>query len=298
VSIGVALSTPRISAAAAPPDAGVSAEREAEHVAEQGYALHAAGRYPEAIAAYLEAYDLAQAATALFNVATIYDRKLHDAAHASEFYRRYVQAPDAEPDLVTRAEGRLAALERAPDASDGAPAEAALVPAPSSTPAAPSSAAPAPPSPLAGSFPSDGGDVARAVPSAPAAGPDGGESRAGSSWKTVGLVVGGAGVASVGASLVLGALALVKNHQANTLCSGTACSSEEGVQAAAQSGHLATASTVTFFAGLALAGAGLTLILTAPRAQQAQQAAGGGLALRLSPAAGPGFAAVNLRGGF
>src|ERR1019366_7857311 len=116
------------------------------------------------------------------------------------------------------------------------------------------------------------------------------------SWKTIGLVVGGAGLASVGASLVLGALALVKNRDADMMCNGSVCSSETGVDLARQSGRLATASTITFFAGLALAGGGLTILLAAPKTPGS--APGRAVALTVSPAAATDLAGLDVHGAF
>ena len=45
-------------------------------LAEQAYDLQASGKYADAIAMYLKAYELSRDALTLLNVATIYDRKL------------------------------------------------------------------------------------------------------------------------------------------------------------------------------------------------------------------------------
>jgi hypothetical protein len=263
---------------AGPPSAAIAAEE----VAAQAYDLHAAGRFSEAITAYLKAYELSNAGVALFNVATIYDRKLHERALASEYYRRYLASSDAEPDLVDKASARLTALEQDRDADadareahetgDAAPAVPA-VPIPVATASAVDAAAPA----------------GSAAPHASA-------SRSGSPWKTIGLVVAGTGVATVGAGLVLGALAMVKDKDANMMCNGAVCAGEDGVRLAQESGTLATASTIVFFAGLALAGGGLTIVLAAPKSTSAVTSQGAGL--EVSPQAGPKLAGLSLHGGF
>src|SRR5690349_16640257 len=69
------------SVAACPRDARAAepqAVQTAEQLANRAYDEHAAGKYPEAIASYLKAYELSNAGVILFNVATIYDRKLHE----------------------------------------------------------------------------------------------------------------------------------------------------------------------------------------------------------------------------
>ena len=265
-------------------DAGSpSAAIAAEQVAAEAYDLHAVGRFSEAIAAYLKAYELSNAGVALFNVATIYDRKLHEPALASEYYRRYLASSAPEHDLIDKANARLTALKpqqedvaaaarEAHETGDAAPAVPA-VPIPAATPSVADAAAPA------GSVP-----------------PHASASRSGSPWKAIGLVVGGTGVATVGAGLVLGALAMVKDKDANMMCNGAVCAGEDGVRLAQEAGTLATASTIVFFAGLALAGGGLTIVLAAPKSTSA--GAGQGAGLEVSPQAGPTLAGLSLHGGF
>ena len=288
-SLALGLTTPRAQGSEAEADAAVPTESaaDAEQIASRAYELQAAGRYDEAIAAYLKAYELSSAGAALLNVATIYDRRLHDRALAADYYRRYVRAPDADPPLVERANGRLAVLERDDEVDGGArglrrPGEAD--PAPAIVPAAPTASAALPPDP----------PILPAAP-APAPPPDV-DSRSADAWKTLGLVVGGAGVASVGASLVLGALAMVKNNEADMMCNGSVCPSETGVRLAQDSGRLATASTIAFVAGLALAGGGITIVVAAPKARGA--ASGRGVALAASPTAGLRFAGLDVQGAF
>jgi tetratricopeptide (TPR) repeat protein len=289
--LALGLTTPRAQGQEA--DAAVPTESAAdvEQIASRAYELQVAGRYGEAIAAYLKAYELSSAGAALLNVATIYDRRLHDRALAADYYRRYVRAPDADPPLVERANGRLAVLERGDEVDGGAqalrrPGEAE--PASAIVPAAPMPSAALPPDP----------PILPAAP-APAPPPDL-DSRSADAWKTLGLVVGGAGVASVGVSLVLGALAMVKNNAADMMCNGSVCPSENGVRLAQDSGRLATASTIAFFAGLALAGGGITIVLAAPKARGAASGATSnrGVALAASPTAGLRFAGLDVQGAF
>jgi len=274
-SLAVELTAPRARGTLA--DAAASAESEAEQLAAQAYELHAAGKYDEAIAAYLKAYDVSNAGAALLNVATIYDRRLHDRPRAAEYYRRYLVAPDAESELAERASARLAALKHDEDAEESTRevGDAATAVSP---------ATPAP-----------GAPATTSSPPASAA-PETVESARNDSWKTIGLVVGGAGLASVGASLVIGALALVKNRDADMMCNGSVCPSQTGVDLAQQSGRLATASTIAFFAGLALAGGGLTILVAAPKTPGS--APRRAVALTVSPAAATDFAGLDVQGGF
>ena len=239
---------PSLAAPAAAADA--DATQAVEQLANLAYEQHAAGQYAESIATYLKAYELARASELLLNVATIYDRKLHEGELAAEYYRRYIRSPDASPDLVKRATERLGALKR-----DAALERDAKVP-----PAAP--APPAPPLPAA-SLPSSSPPLPLAAPATPPAGP---EPAAGPSpWRTAGVVLGASGLAGVLASMALGFAAKSENDAADVLCSGSACRTEAGVHDAHVAGSLATASTVAFVAGLALVAAGGTMVLAAPR---------------------------------
>jgi hypothetical protein len=213
----------------------------AQELADRAYELHAAGEYAAAIATYLRAYDASNAGVTLLNIATIYDRKLHEPALAAEYYRRYLRAPDAEPSLVQKATERLTALKQA-EANPPEPPQpiglqpTPLQPAPGSTPAA--------------------ADV-------PAVAGEGSARESG--VRTAGLLVIVTGATTLGASLVLGLLAKGKNDDANAICDGAACMSEEGVRLAHQASTLATASTITFITSLGLAGGGLAMIFLAPR---------------------------------
>ena len=204
----------------------------------------------------------------LLNVATIYDRKLHERDLAAEYYRRYLRAPDAEPDLVLKATQRLTALKQE-DAS--APRASAVRPV-----------APSRRSDASRHTPHHG--AARCALRAAA--------NARERLRTAGIVAGSIGVASLGASVVLGLLAKGKNDDANALCNGNVCSNNEGVHLAHQAGNLATASTITFFAGLALAGGGLTMVLLAPRGSATTAAQ----PLALVPSLGNGGAGRRYRG--
>lgn len=88
--------------------------------------------------------------------------------------------------------------------------------------------------------------------------------------RTAGIAVGAAGIVSLGIGGVLGGLAASKNSTANTLCPDTACSSQEGVDAAHTAGVFADAATGLLIAGGVMAAGGLVLVLTAPsnRAQE------------------------------
>jgi tetratricopeptide (TPR) repeat protein len=252
-----------------------AATKTAEELANQAYEEHAAGRYAEAIATYLKAYAISNAGVVLFNIATIYDRKLHERELAIEYYRRYLRAPDAEPAQVQKANERLTALKREAEEAPAPPPPATAAPAPAPAPAP--SAEPAPP----------------AVPPAPSPPAQPAEPRpsTGSTLRTAGVVVGIAGLAGVGASMALGLAAKSKNDDANAVCNGQACAGEQGVSLAHDAGTFATASTIAFVAGLALVGGGVAMYVLAPRASTSASVA-------IAPQLGASSAGVGLCGRF
>jgi hypothetical protein len=227
--------------------------KSAEQLANEAYEQHAAGQDADAIASYMKAYEASKAGVILFNVAAIYDRTLHERDLAMEYYRRYLLAPDAEPALAAKANERLTALKHeadvetlpkrvvAPVAAAPAPTQG---PTPPAAPEAPATTAPAPAT----------SDHA------------GGDARSGSPLRTAGFVVGATGLVAVGVSMGLGLVAKGKNDDANAVCNGAACADDRGVSLARDAGHFATASTVTFVAGLALLSGGVAMVLLAPHA--------------------------------
>jgi tetratricopeptide (TPR) repeat protein len=261
---GLVVVTPLAAPPASAADASAATES-AEQLAERAFQLHAAGRYAEAIATYLQAYVVSSAAATLFNIATIYDRKLHEPELAADYYRRYLRAPDAEPELVQKANSRLVALKQAAD-DEARARKSVSLPAPS-----PTAASAAPPEPSS---------EPRGVPRA-------------STWRTAGLVIGAAGAAGLGASVVLGLLAKGKDDEANALCNGASCSSERGVALAHEAGSLATAGTIAFAAGAALAVGGAALFLAAARSAPAPSAG-----LAVIPLFDPACAGLSVRAGF
>lgn len=257
------------------PIAHADSTQATEQLANEAYEAVAAGRYTDGIASYLKAYEISHEATILLNVATIYDRKLHERALAAEFYRRYSVAPGAEPDRVKKVAERLTQLKKE-EADEEAARRAAIATQAQQQRDAQTqtstqtnqSAQPAPES-----------EEAR---------------NAGNGQRTAGVVVGVAGVVSLGASMAFGLLAKKKNDDANQVCNGTACSSESGVNDAKTAGTFATVSTITFVGGLVLVGAGITLFVVAPKSRTSSQSA----YLSVSPSYAPGGGGLTLHGGF
>jgi tetratricopeptide (TPR) repeat protein len=104
----------------------------------QAKAAFEAKRYTEAVRLYEEAYQIEPLATLLYNIAFIYDTHLGNQTLAGQYYRRYVNAPDAEKTAQVRAYERLAVFRATRKRS------AAFAPLPpvSRKPVAPPSAAP------------------------------------------------------------------------------------------------------------------------------------------------------------
>lgn len=254
-----ALTVASLALTAAPAFGDGSSAQTVEQLAEQAYEQHAAGQYGDSIATYLKAYELGKASEILFNVATIYDRKLGERELAEDYYRRYIRQPDATPDLVRRAIERLTALKQEEDQ------QARKAVAPSPQPA---------PSP----------SIPPAIPPVPSLDPTVRDP----TWRTTGLIVGATGAAGVIASLALGAAAKAKNDAANGECNGLSCPTQQGVSDAHDAGNYAAWSTVAaVVGGLALAG-GIVLYVGAPRTSSAARS---GTTLSLtSPRSGHGGA--------
>jgi hypothetical protein len=107
--------------------------------------------------------------------------------------------------------------------------------------------------------------------------------------RTAAVIVSGVGVASIIVGSVFGLTAISKNHDSNSNghCDATGCD-PTGTSLRNTALGDATASTVTFIVGGALAAAGITLFLTAPKSKA--PATG----LEVQPAVGPQFAGLTL----
>ena len=101
--LGAVLLVELASAGTARADGAPTSVHTVEELTNRAYDQTSAGSHAEAIATYMKAYEISKAAAILYNIAAIYDRKLHERTLAIEYFRRYLQAPDAESGL--RAEG-------------------------------------------------------------------------------------------------------------------------------------------------------------------------------------------------
>jgi hypothetical protein len=222
VAVLVAFSLAPVRAAADEPDA--SAVNVAERRAAEAFQAYAKKDYATAIALYLQAYDAAPSGSILYNIARIYDLKLHDRAQALAFYTRYVADPEARPELVAVSHQRLRELTNA-DNGDVAP-------------------------------------VVRDA--APRAAPEAADQRRGgwSSLRWTGVAAGAVGLAGIGIGSGYGLAAMSKADVAKGSCNGNACTSQAGVDAAKNARSLGTISTAGFLAGGALLAAGAVLFFS------------------------------------
>jgi hypothetical protein len=247
--------------------------RAVEDLAARAHAEYTGGNYSEAIAQYLRVYETSGAPAVLFNVAAIYDRKLHERQLATAYYRRYAKLADAEPSLVRRATDRVAVLKRE-QADEQADEQAALR----------ADAAPPGPTPAASPTATDTGPTTtRAAPALRS-------HSAGGELRTIGAAVGVAGLVGVGTSLALGLVAKSKNDEASSLCNGAACASQRGVDVAGESQSFATAATVSFVAGVGFIAIGTGMYLLAPSRRPTPSAFDANIS--------PNGAGIRLRGSF
>lgn len=86
-------------------DAGATADP-VEKLANEGLDCYQKGDFLCAVKKYRKAYQFEPVGALLYNIAFIYDGKLDDKQLALDYYRRFVNAPDADADT------RLAAYER------------------------------------------------------------------------------------------------------------------------------------------------------------------------------------------
>jgi serine/threonine-protein kinase len=95
----------------------------------------------------------------------------------------------------------------------------------------------------------------------------GDEPRPASSQRTVGLVLGAAGVVSLGVGAFFGARAISKHGDAEDICPGSSCPTAQGERLNEQAKDAATLANVFVIGGAAVAATGLVLYLTAPSSE-------------------------------
>lgn len=113
--------------------------------------------------------------------------------------------------------------------------------------------------------------------------------------RTLGLVVGGVGVASVAVGAVTGILTLDRAGTVKERCTPDLVCDSEGLEAARSGSTLSTVSTVTIVAGSAAIAGGALLYFLAPRAANGGASGAGA---RITPTASYGGAGLLVHGSF
>lgn len=239
----------------APPSGNDGKVAQAESLADDAFAAYERREYGEAVELYLRAYESAPGADILYNVARIYDVKLSDRELAARFYRRYIAEPGADPERVRLANQRLAALRELERAeSDSQPRAQESPPQPRS--------APAPDLNPGLNAPSIAGITLLAV-----------------------------GFAGLGVGTGFAIAALDRADLAKQDCSGNACRTQRGLDAAKDGSRSADVATVALSAGAALSFAGAALLTWGIRRAHAAER----IALQVAPEVGSQHAALSLR---
>jgi hypothetical protein len=140
---------------------------------------------------------------------------------------------------------------------------------------------------------SAGGEPSAAATKAPARSSDGKRASAGSTQRTIGLIVGGVGLASMGVGGFFGYRTIQeKGRQVDNCESPTSCPNravaEDAHKDAKRSGMI---STITFIAGGAATAAGIVLVFTAGSGKDEP-------AVAIAPGIGPDGPSVRLRAAF
>jgi serine/threonine-protein kinase len=97
---------------------------------------------------------------------------------------------------------------------------------------------------------------------------DKGTSGAGKTQRTVGLVVGGAGLVAMGVGAIFGLKAMSKNNDAEAICPNSPCNTLEGETLTDEAKSAATVANVLVIGGAAVAATGVVLYFTAPSGKE------------------------------
>ena len=131
-----------------------------------------------------------------------------------------------------------------------------------------------------GAVPAGPSGAPRENPPALPLGPSKADSEAGSGQRLAGYITGGAGIATVIASVAMGISAKATYGQSSGMCDDANRCNATGLALRDDASSMATVSTITFFAGLAVTAVGAVLIFTAPSHASKVSASPGGLKLR------------------
>lgn len=120
----------------------------------------------------------------------------------------------------------------------------------------------------------------------------------GSSQRTVGLVVGGVGVAGLAVGAITGLMAMAESSDAKRTCEADGrCASRDAVDASESAKTFGLVSTIAFVAGGVGLAAGAALVLTAPK-ESRDSSKSAAPRVRVSPNAGPTGAGLTVLGVF
>jgi tetratricopeptide (TPR) repeat protein len=234
-----------------------------EQLSNMAYEAYQKERFSDAISLYLKAFQASGENVILFNLAKIYDQKLHERGLAREYYERYLKTPSPDPALALKANERLRVLREA---------EETLAKNKGLAPRAPSEAS---------SQSSKPTEVSGGI----------------SALKVVGLVTAGVGLVGLGVGTAFGLSASSKNSDAKAICPNDQCIEQRGVDLTTSARSAAQLSTVFFVAGGALTVTGLLLFLVAPSGSSKAKT-GQGQRPSVSPQVAPGHLGFSFSGGF
>jgi hypothetical protein len=114
-----------------------------------------------------------------------------------------------------------------------------------------------------------------------------------SPMRTVGFIVGGAGVVGVSVGAVFGLFAMTKNNASKDECNANNVCKPHGKELRDDAQSAGNVSTAFFIAGGVLAAAGLVMVLVTPKETRARAAR-----LEVTPALGSRFMGLGLKGAF
>jgi len=198
----------------------------ADKIADQGYKAYEAGKFADAVSLYTKAFQTSGDPRLLYNIASIYDRKLKDRVLAEDFYRHYITNPTNEPNLVKKATERLGELKDEEDKEKAAAVAAAAPPPP--PPPRPAEKKPFP-------------------------------------LRETGVIVVGGGLVFVVVGSAFGIAALSKSADVRDDCPNNVCAHASSAATRDTASHDATASTVFWGLGLAAIGGGVAMVVLDPK---------------------------------
>jgi hypothetical protein len=223
-AVAVALAIAAASPCAHADDEVDAATLRVEKLADDAHARLTRGDFAGALELYIQANLVAPSSSVSFDIAWLYDHHLGSPALALDYYRRTVAAPDVTPELASRAQQRVRALE------------AAQV------------------------RPVAGGPVLGTPPSTER--PDGSSSW--SPLRTWALLAGGTGLAALGVGTAFVIVAKNKDDQAGRFCDGDRCTDARALTLTDEATSAAMVANVAMVTGAVFLATGVTLWLLAP----------------------------------